>query len=120
MDLHHLLLAGLPAHSVYGLTRHRPHAALLFVDIGADTLHSGSNSGGETMAKKRRISDGATFGEVQALLLKCTRQLRALMPPGADLSHLDDIEARMAYLTLLRQAQPARLGGAQTVRFLLQ
>jgi hypothetical protein len=50
------------------------------------------------MSKKRaRISDGATFEEVQALLLKLTRQLRTLMPPGADVSRLDRIESEMTY-----------------------
>jgi hypothetical protein len=50
------------------------------------------------MAKKRRrIADGATFEEVQALLLRCTRQLRALMPPGEDLSRLDLTEAELAW-----------------------
>jgi hypothetical protein len=60
------------------------------------------------MAKKRWISDGATFEEVQALSLECTRQLRTLMPPGADLSPLGRIEAEMAYLTCLRRAQATR------------
>jgi len=68
---------------------------------------SGNNWDGAAMAKKRtRISDGATFEEVQALLLKTTRQLRALMPPGADLSRLNETEARTAYMRLLWQAQP--------------
>jgi hypothetical protein len=59
------------------------------------------------MAKKRRrISDGATLEEVQALLLKCTRQLRALTPAGADLSGLDRIEAEQACLSWLQQTQP--------------
>jgi hypothetical protein len=50
------------------------------------------------MAKDRaRISDGATFEEVQALLLKCTRQLRALMPDGADVSPLAQVEAEMTW-----------------------
>ena len=52
------------------------------------------------MAKKRKISDGATFEDVQALLLKCTRRLRALTPPGADLRDLDRMEAEIAWLDL--------------------
>jgi hypothetical protein len=49
------------------------------------------------VAKKRRISDGATYEDVQALLLKCTRHLRTLMPAGSDLSQLDRIEAEVAW-----------------------
>jgi hypothetical protein len=60
-------------------------------------LHSGNNCGGDNMAKKRKISDGATFEDVQALLLKCTRQMRSLMPSGADLSSLDRIEAEQVW-----------------------
>jgi hypothetical protein len=47
------------------------------------------------MAKRRRISYGATFEELQALLLKTARQLRAMTPPGADLSDLDRAEAEL-------------------------
>jgi hypothetical protein len=53
------------------------------------------------MAEKRRISDGATFEEVQALLLNCVRRLRALTPLGADLSELERTEAEIAWLDLL-------------------
>jgi hypothetical protein len=60
-------------------------------------LHSEMIAGGATMGKKRRISDGATFEEVQALLLRCTHQLRALMPSSADLGGLDRIEDEMAW-----------------------
>jgi hypothetical protein len=49
------------------------------------------------MAEKRGISEGASFEEVQALLLKCTRRLRTLMPAGADVSELDRIEAEVAW-----------------------
>jgi hypothetical protein len=88
-----------------------PRAGRLVVDIrfytfrlkfGAGIVQLGNNCGGAAMGKKRRrISDGATFEEVQSLLLKCTRQLRTLMPPGADLRPLDRIETRMAWLALL-------------------
>jgi hypothetical protein len=47
--------------------------------------------------KRGRISDGATLEDIQALLLKCSRQLRSLMPAGADLSRLDHIEAEVAW-----------------------
>jgi hypothetical protein len=60
-----------------------------------------------TRAKKPRISDGATFEEAQALLLKCTSQLRALMPPGSDASRLDHIDAEQDFLAWLRQAKNA-------------
>ena len=46
------------------------------------------------MAKKR-ISDGTSVEEVQALLLKCIRQLRVM--PGADVSRLDRAEAEIAW-----------------------
>jgi hypothetical protein len=65
----------------------------------------GNNRGGTAMANKGGICDGATFEEVQALLLKCTCQLRTLMPPGSDTSQLDRIEAEQDFLTWLRQVQ---------------
>jgi hypothetical protein len=58
------------------------------------------------MAKKYRIPDGPAFDEVLALLMKCTRQLRAMMPPGADLSRLDRMDAEQAALLRLTQSEP--------------
>jgi hypothetical protein len=60
------------------------------------------------MAKKRRISDGASYEEMQALVLKCTRQLRELMPAGADLSELNRIEAEVAWLQRIKTWLAAR------------
>jgi hypothetical protein len=49
------------------------------------------------MAKKRaRISDGATFEELQAFLFKLAWQLRAMEPPGQDLDMLEWIKTEMA------------------------
>jgi hypothetical protein len=65
------------------------------------------------MAVKRRISDGATFEDAQALLLKATRQLRTLMADGADVGPLDQIEAQMAWQASLDAwiaANPKRRG----------
>jgi hypothetical protein len=73
-------------------------------------------AGGEKIMASK-ISDGATFEEVQALLLKCTRQLRNLMPPGADLSHLDRTEAEQDFLTWMRQTPLTRSEDAQAPRF---
>jgi hypothetical protein len=48
------------------------------------------------MAKKRaRIAEGATFEEVEALLLKVTRQLRTMAPPPHVAKNLDQIEAQV-------------------------
>jgi hypothetical protein len=48
---------------------------------------------GYCMAKKRaRISDGATFEELQAFLFKLARQLRSLEPPSQDLGMLEWIK----------------------------
>jgi hypothetical protein len=48
------------------------------------------------MAKKpRRISDGATFEDVQALLLKITWQLRTMAPPPNVVKSLDQTEAQV-------------------------
>jgi len=64
------------------------------------------------MAKNRtRISDGASVEEVQALLLNCVRRLRALTPPGADLSELDRMKAEICWQDLFGtwlEANPER------------
>ena len=54
------------------------------------------------MDKKRmRIAEGATFEEIQALLLKVTRQLRTMAPLPDVADTLDQIEARVE-LTMAR------------------
>jgi hypothetical protein len=60
-------------------------------------VRSGNNCGGAAMAKRRRISDGATLEELQSLLLKTARQLRTLMPHGPDIRDLDRAEAELAW-----------------------
>jgi hypothetical protein len=54
---------------------------------------------GDCMAKKRaRISDGATFEELQAFLSKLARQLRAMEPASQDLGMLEWIKTDIAQI----------------------
>jgi hypothetical protein len=48
--------------------------------------------------KRGRISEGATIEEVQALLLRVTRQLRTMAPLPHVADNLDQIEARVELL----------------------
>jgi hypothetical protein len=49
------------------------------------------------MARKHaRISEGATFEEVEEFLLKLTRQLRTVPSAPHTVKDLDEIEARVA------------------------
>jgi hypothetical protein len=51
------------------------------------------------MAKKRaRISDDATFEELQAFLSKLARQLRAMEPASQDLGMLEWIKTDIAQI----------------------
>jgi hypothetical protein len=43
-----------------------------------------------------RIADGATLGDLQALILKATQQMRTMGPPSHVMEQLDNIEAQVA------------------------
>jgi hypothetical protein len=60
------------------------------------------------MARKReRISDGATFEELQDLILKIARQMRDMPPPPHVVSTLDRIESQVAKMKQRGKAIPA-------------
>jgi hypothetical protein len=54
-------------------------------------------------SKRARISDGAKFEDLQALLLKLTRQLRTMGPSGQVVCNLDQIEAEVEQLRARRK-----------------
>jgi hypothetical protein len=62
------------------------------------------------MAKKRgKISGGAIFEDVEALLLKAAKQLRTMAPPAHVVVTLNQIEADVERMRAQRKPKPALL-----------